>query len=141
MASFLIVLINILWFLYSLTEGVREGFYWYYENRCRRVCEFNVNRIFNSQRILVLLLFFIVLLYNFSLYAFINTTCLALIFPYFHNSAYYYTRNKLDSNVHNKNWIGNLHINRFSIYIPYKTRIIAMLLGILVQIFTQLFIL
>ena len=51
-----LLITNLIWIIYSLTEGVREGFYWNYENQSKRACQFDINPIFNSQRITVLIL-------------------------------------------------------------------------------------
>ena len=51
-----LIMMNIVWIGYSLTEGIREGFYWHYENISKKVCDFDVNPLFNLQRALVLLI-------------------------------------------------------------------------------------
>ena len=49
-----LIMMNIVWIGYSLTEGIREGFYWHYENISKKVCDFDVNPLFNLQRAFLL---------------------------------------------------------------------------------------
>lgn len=137
-----LLLANILWITYSLTEGVREGFYWHYENRSKRVCEFNVNRIFNLQRLSVLIISIGFLAYALGSHSLLCILGMVLMFPFFHNGTYYYTRNKLDSNFYPKRWTDESKtFPTFSVLTSYKNRTIAMSIGILSQIFIYLFLL
>lgn len=137
-----LLLTNILWITYSLTEGVSEGFYWHCENRSKSVCEFNVNRIFNLQRLSVLILAGGFLAYAIGSHSLFCILGMVLIFPFFHNGTYYYTRNKLDSNFYPKRWTDeSVTFPTFSILTTYKKRTIAMSIGILSQIFIYLFLL
>lgn len=137
-----LILTNIIWVGYSLTEGVREGFYWHYENKSKRVCDFDVNPIFNLQRFLVLLLAGGFLVHALGHFSILNLVCMFLIFPFFHNGTYYSTRNKLDSSVYSKRWTDESKtFPPFSGLTSYTKRTIAMSIGILAQIFIYLFLL
>ena len=137
-----LLLANILWITYSLTEGVREGFYWHYENKSKRVCEFNVNRIFNLQRLSVLIISGGFLAYALGSHSLLCILGMVLMFSFFHNGTYYYTRNKLDSNVYSKRWADESKtFPSFSLLTSYKKRTIGMSIGILLQVFTYLFLL
>jgi len=137
-----LLLTNILWITYSLTEGVREGFYWHYENKSKRVCEFNVNRIFNLQRLLVLLLSGGFLTYTLGTHSLLCILGMILMFSFFHNGTYYYTRNKLNSSLYPKKWTDESDtFPTFSLLTSYKKRTIAMSIGILSQVFIYLFLL
>jgi hypothetical protein len=50
-----ITIANIVWILYSISEGVREGFFTHYKNQCKRNSEYKCSNIFYLQRIIVLL--------------------------------------------------------------------------------------
>ena len=142
MVLLILLLTNILWVIYSLTEGVREGFYWHYENKNKRVCEFNVNRIFNLQRLVVILLVGVFLNQVIGTYSLSFILGMILTFPFFHNGTYYHTRNKLDSNIYCKGWTDESKTYpSFSTLTKYKERTIALSIGILFQIFTYLFLL
>lgn len=137
-----LLITNIIWIGYSLTEGIMEGFYWNYENKSKRICEFNVNRIFNLQRLLILLLTGGFLVHTLGAYSLLCLLSMFLIFPFFHNGTYYYTRNKLDSNFYPKRWTDESKtFPPFSLLTTYKRRTIAMSIGILSQIFIYLFLL
>ena len=99
-----LLLTNIVWIVYSLTEGVREGFYWHYENNSRRVCNFDINPIFNLQRALVLLITGGFMVHTLGWFSLFSLACMFLMFNFFHNGTYYYTRNKLDDRFYPKRW-------------------------------------
>ena len=50
-----ITIANLIWILYSMSEGLREGFFEHFKGKSKRNCEFNTSRIFTIQRFLVLL--------------------------------------------------------------------------------------
>ena len=83
-----LLITNLIWIAYSLTEGVREGFYWHYENNSKRVCNFNINPIFNLQRSLVLLITGGFLAHTLGLFSLLSLIGMILIFPFFHNGTY-----------------------------------------------------
>lgn len=137
-----LILTNIIWVGYSLTEGIREGFYWNYENKSKRVCDFDINPIFNLQRFLVLLIMAGFLIYTLGYFSLFSLACMILMFPFFHNGSYYYTRNKLDNNFYPKRWTDESKtFPPFSALTTYKMRTIAMSIGFLLQIFIYLFLL
>ena len=51
----MITLANLIWILYSMSEGVREGFYNYYQLLSRRKNNVELKKVFTLQRFLVLL--------------------------------------------------------------------------------------
>ncbi len=137
-----LILTNIIWVGYSLTEGIREGFYWNYENKNKRVCDFDINPIFNLQRFLVLLVTGGLLVFTLGYFSLFSLACMILMFPFFHNGTYYYTRNKLDSNFYPKRWTDESKtFPPFSALTSYKRRTFAMSVGLLLQIFIYLFLL
>ena len=138
-----LLLTNIVWIVYSLTEGIREGFYWHYENSCKRVCDFNVNPIFNLQRTLILLITSIVMVDKIGWYSLLSSICMILIFSFFHNGTYYHTRNKLSNgDLYPKGWCDESRtFPPFTPLIKYNKRTIAMVIGVLSQVFIYLFLL
>ena len=137
-----LLIINLIWIGYSLTEGVREGFYWHYENQSKKVCDFNVNPMFNIQRIIVLLLVNSVLVNIIGYYSILSSLCMILMFSFFHNGTYYYTRNKLNERYYPKRWTDES--KTFPPYAPllsYNKRTILMSIGFLAQVFIYLFLL
>lgn len=137
-----LVLMNLLWVAYSLTEGIREGFYWHYENKSKRVCDFDVNPMFHLQRILVLILTGGFMVHTLGWYSLLSLLSITLMFSFFHNGSYYYTRNKLDKEVYTKRWKDESRtFPPLSILMSYNKRTITMCLGILSQVFIYLFLL
>lgn len=137
-----LIAINLLWILYSLTEGAREGFYWYYENKSKRICDFNVNPMFHLQRVLVLILTGGFMVHTLGWYSLLTLISMILMFSFFHNGCYYYTRNKLDKNKYEKGWNDeSKSIPALSILMTYNSRVVAMCIGILTQVFIYLFLL
>jgi hypothetical protein len=133
---------NLIWIGYSLTEGIREGFYWHYENISRKVCDFDINPVFNLQRALVLLIsggFMVQILGWYSLFSLLS---MILMFSFFHNGTYYYTRNKLSGKTYEKGWKDESRtFPPFTPLMTYNKRTIAMGIGILAQVFIYLFLL
>ncbi len=137
-----LIVTNLIWIAYSLTEGVREGFYWHYENQSKRVCEFNVNPMFNIQRSLILILLGGFLFYTFGYYSLLITLCMILVFSFFHNGTYYYTRNKLNERLYTKRWTDESKtFPPYSPLLTYNKRTLLMSIGILAQVFIYLFLL
>lgn len=142
MSISIIVIINLIWILYSVTEGSREGFYWHYENQSKRVCDFDINPVFHLQRLIVLSIITALIWPFFSIYSPLLTFGLILEFSYFHNGTYYYTRNKLGGKVYEKGWKDESKtFPPFSALMKYERRKMAMLFGIATQIFIYLFLL
>ena len=137
-----LIIMNLIWIGYSLTEGIREGFYWHYENISRKVCDFNINPIFNLQRSLVLLISGGFMVYNLGWYSLLSLLCMVLMFSFFHNGTYYYTRNKLSGKIYEKGWKDESRtFPPFTPLMTYNKRTIAMGIGILAQVFIYLFLL
>jgi len=80
-----LILTNLIWVGYALTEGIREGFYWHYENNSRRACEFDINPIFNLQRALVMLIMGGFMVHTLGLFSLFSLACMFLMFNFFHN--------------------------------------------------------
>lgn len=138
-----LILSNLVWILYSLLEGVREGFYWHYENSSKRVCEFNINPVFNTQRILTLCLIGIFLVQNLGFYSILSIICMIFMFSYFHNGVYYYTRNKLSEGLYSKGWKDESRTfpSYFTFLLKYNKRTAAFIIGLVAQIFVYIFLL
>lgn len=141
MILFSIILINLIWVTYSITEGCIEGFYWHYENLCKRVCGFNINPVFNLQRFIVLGILTTILFNLIGYASLLILFCLLLEFGFFHNGTYYYTRNKLGGKVYKKGWKDESKtFPTFSPLIKYKYRVSALLISIITQLITYLII-
>lgn len=135
-----LILMNLLWISYSLTEGIREGFYWHYENKCKRNCDFDINPIFNSQRVGFLFVLTTLMFTVVKWYSILFMVGMVLEFSFFHNGTYYYTRNKLGGKVYPKGWQDESKtFPPFTPLMKYKRRTTAMLVGFLLQIFIYLF--
>jgi len=42
----MLLLTNILWVIYSILEGFREGFYWHYKNTSKSIENFEIHPFF-----------------------------------------------------------------------------------------------
>lgn len=76
----------LIWSLYSILEGIREGFYWENVMKSNEEPLFNIHSLFTTQRLLVLLplLWLEPNVYNYVSYF--------LVFSFLHNGSYYTTR-------------------------------------------------
>jgi hypothetical protein len=133
--------INIAWILYSILEGLREGFYWHFKTNSRKDCNFEIHPIFSIQRGIVLTLIGILLYTFIGWQSIISVISMMLIFSYFHNGSYYYTRHKLDDRLYVKRWSDQSTTStaKMTKIMTYRNRTIFMMLGVLAQIFMFLF--
>lgn len=133
--------INIAWILYSMLEGLREGFYWHFKANSRRDCNFEIHPIFSLQRGVVLTLIGILLYTFIGWQSIISVVSMMLIFSYFHNGTYYCTRHKLDDRLYEKGWSDQSTTStaKMTKIMTYRNRTIFMILGVLAQIFMFLF--
>jgi hypothetical protein len=137
-----LIIMNLIWVGYSLTEGIREGFYWHYENISKKVCDFDVNPVFNLQRALVLLISGGFMVQILGWYSLLSLLSMILMFSFFHNGTYYYTRNKLSGKTYEKGWKDESRtFPPFTPLMTYNKRTLAMGIGILAQVFIYLFLL
>ena len=137
-----LIIMNLIWIGYSLTEGIREGFYWHYENISKKVCDFDVNPVFNLQRALVLLISGGFMVQILGWYSLLSLLSMVLMFSFFHNGTYYYTRNKLSGKIYEKGWKDESRtFPPFTPLMTYNKRTLAMGIGILAQVFIYLFLL
>jgi hypothetical protein len=91
-----ITIANAIWILYSMSEGLREGFFEYFKNKSKRECAFNTKRIFNIQRGLVLLATGGVLAYTLGWISIPFIIAQFFMFRYFHKIIFDQTIKKLD---------------------------------------------
>jgi hypothetical protein len=137
-----LIIMNLIWVGYSLTEGIREGFYWHYENISKKVCDFDINPVFNLQRALVLLISGGFMVQILGWYSLLSLLSMILMFSFFHNGTYYYTRNKLSGKIYEKGWKDESRtFPPFTPLMTYNKRTLAMGIGILAQVFIYLFLL
>ena len=137
-----LILTNIIWMVYSTLEGFREGFYWHFKSNSRRDCKFEIHPIFALQRSIVLAIIGMYLFCNIGLlYSVTSVLSMMLIFSFFHNGTYYYTRNKLDDKVYQKRWADQSSTStaKLTKIMTYRNRTIFMVLGLLAQVFVYLF--
>jgi hypothetical protein len=129
-----ITIANIIWILYSMSEGIREGFYSFHKNNNRKACEFEPKSVCNMQRFLVLSSSALILFYTMGLIAFPFIIGQIFMFRYFHK-------------IMNESTIKKLEIKRIEMEQndPVilkkldKAKEPLVLLGITIQLFTYLF--
>lgn len=92
-----ITIVNIIWILYSMSEGLREGFFEHYKNMNKRNCEFKTTRIFTTQRFLVLLATGGLLTYTLGWISIPFIIGQFFMFKYFHKIIFNQTIQKLEN--------------------------------------------
>lgn len=95
----IITLVNIIWVLYSLSEGIKESFFTHFRNCSRKTCNFNFKKIFLTQRIIVIALISIPLLIKVGIYSIPVLLSLIFMFRYFHNISYNITTRKIQNDM------------------------------------------
>jgi hypothetical protein len=129
MEFLVITIVNIIWILYSMSEGVREAFFDYYQGLNKRKCTFSIKRMFLIQRVLFLTLSIIVMSYTLGLLSIPIALGQICMFKYFHKISYDLSTNKLNSE-NNEN---NDELNIFKIMNKHRNPLLFF--GVLIQIF------
>lgn len=138
----MLTIANLIWILYSVFEGVREGFYWKYKSTNNKESQFEVYPIFSMQRSLVLLLIGVLLFPSIGWFSVISVLSMLLMFSFFHNGTYYKTKNKLDNGLYELGWMDHSPTTKTKItkLMTYRNRTILMIIGVLLEVFMCLFI-
>lgn len=129
-----ITIANLIWILYSMSEGLREGFFEHFKRKSKRECAFNTKRIFNIQRGLVLLATGGVLAYTLGWISIPFIIAQFFMFRYFHKVVFDHTVKKLDK----KSFIEDDQENPV-LNVMDKEKTPMVLFGIGIQIFIYLF--
>ena len=131
----ILLITNILWILYSILEGFREGFYWHYKNTSKSKDNFEIHPFFASQRGIILILIGVILYFNIGWWSILNVLGMALIFSFFHNGSYYYTRNKLDEKIYPLKWMDQSTTStaKMTKIMTFRNRTIFMVFGVILQ--------
>ncbi len=128
---------NLIFVIYAMIEGFREGFYWFFKGNSRKKSEFEIHPIFAAQRGMVLALLALnVFLLTDITSSLINVLSNALLFSFFHNGVYYLTRNKLDSNIYQLGWRDQSTTStaKMTNFFNYRNRTICAIIGALCTI-------
>jgi hypothetical protein len=95
-----ITISNLIWILYSMSEGLREGFFEHFRSKSKRISDFNTQRIFHIQRFLVLLSTGGLLTYTLGWVSIPFIIAQVFMFRYFHKVTFKQTLKKLgDKNL------------------------------------------
>jgi hypothetical protein len=128
----MITISNLIWILYCITEGVREGFYKYYQLLSRRNIDIELNNIFNLQRFLVLLTTGGIMFFSIGIYSIPFLLGQLFMFRYFFRKSYDKTveRLKLVDFINSTSKLPEIMDNK-------KNELV--LLGITIQVFIYIF--
>jgi hypothetical protein len=129
-----ITIVNIIWILYSMSEGIRESFFDYYQGFNKRKCSFNIKRMFLTQRVLFLTLSTIIMSYTLGLLSIPIAIGQICMFKYFHKISYDLSSKKLNSEISE----GAEELNILKKMNKHKNSLL--LFGISLQIFIYIFI-
>ena len=125
-----IVIANLIWILYSMSEGIREGFFNHYKKISRQDNTSNTKIIFMTQRILVLLATGALMSHTIGWISIPFLIAQYFIFKYFHKLVFEKTINHLD------------HKKFIDIHPTPKVDVkktTPMLLGLFIQVFVYIF--
>lgn len=128
-----ITIANAIWILYSMSEGLREGFFEHFKGKSKRNCDFNTKRIFNIQRFLVLLATGGLLTYTIGWVSIPFIIAQLFMFRYFHKIIFDQTIKKLDNKIIIE------HEESPILEVMSKEKTPLVLLGISLQIFIYMF--
>lgn len=135
-----LIAINLIWNIYSLTEGIREGHFKHFENLKRRKCETNINNLFKLQRFIVISLLSASAYYIFNSFDVILITIgLFFNFSFFHNGSYHCTRRSLDSENYKLGFMDGETLNMYSTLRNWRERVLFFIIGSSIQTFLYIF--
>ena len=135
-----LLLLFILAILFFYFEGKRDGSFYHANMKTHDPVKENLHWLFFSTRAIVLWLMFAITMYaypnQFRLFhipikSSLFFISLCLIFSFVHNSVYYATRHKLDSNVYPKGFKDDSTSSTATIEMNFKTRTIMAVIGVL----------
>lgn len=135
-----LIIINLIWVIYSMTEGVREGYFGHIENLRRRKCDTNIKKLFKIQRFIVLISVSAIAFWIFDVKSMLFVASgLFLMFSFLHNGSYHCTRQKLDSENYKLGFKDGSTPRFFSTFRTWKERTIFFLTGVALQTFLYIF--
>lgn len=126
-----ITVANLIWIIYSLTEGVKDGLFSHYKNTSRRKCELDSKTLFTLQRGLVLLSTAGLLVWTIGWISIPFIIGQLFMYKYFHKISYEITVKKVESKQEEKE-ITITNIEKVKEKSP-------MFMGIMIQVFSYIF--
>lgn len=127
----------LLWLLYTFFEGVREANSKHFKSSSNTLVEIKSPIIYWLQRILILLIINIHLIYHVTMiWTIISLLSMVLIFPYLHSGTYFVIRHKLNPDTFIKGACEDCINNeeRPSMYLDCKIRTKLALISIIIQL-------
>lgn len=137
----LLLIVNIIWIFYSMLEGLREGFFWFFRVFSRKRCDFEIHPIFMIQRGIVISIISAFLFNYFGIQSLLYMLSFMLVFSFFHNGAYYLTRHKLDNASYLLGWKDQSTTStaKLTKIMTYRNRTILMAIGYILQVIAYLY--
>lgn len=127
----------LLWLLYTFFEGVREANSKHFKSSSNTLVEIKSPIIYWLQRILILLIINIHLIYHvMMIWTILSLLSMVLIFPYLHSGTYFVIRHKLNPDTFTKGACEDCINNeeRPSMYLDCKIRTKLALISIIIQL-------
>ncbi len=116
--------------LYAFLEGEREAKYFHFRWKHEDEKIKDEHLKFTIQRSIVALFATGCGCIFWSWFGLLTLPCMALMFPFFHDGAYYLYRNKIDESVYKKGWWDNTTSSSAKISITPVLRTVFMVVGI-----------
>lgn len=119
-------LVYILGCIYSCFEGIREGYYYESAIKTGDADKYNLHGLFWLQRFLVC-----------GSCIFINPLLpimLVMLFSFFHNGAYYITREKLSTGTYSLGFISNSTTSTANMELNFTERTVCFILSLIILI-------
>lgn len=133
--SLLFGLVFIFSIAYFILEGHREAIF--YSVMINNLVD-DLHAAFMLQRMIVFLSIFSLTFYIQCWWSFLFMCSLLLCFPFFHDGAYYATRNNLNKNIYPKRWFDDSDTSTAKMEIKVLPRIFLAIVGIFIFIIFQL---
>jgi len=149
----MIILISVLWVLYSVFAGTNEGFFFHHKDKATDNLLFDldgdgdrdveIHQIFSLMRLIVLIVMGVAL-YGITQSLFFTAVLIfsyAMMFPFFHDGSYYVTRNNLNHNIYKKKWFAqsNTSTAKSTRFLTPTVRTTAFILGLISIVLTIIY--
>lgn len=122
----------ILWIIVALLEGTRDGFFYAYRMNSAKQDKYNMHWLFTFQRLVIMILIAWIYSRSFSLLdTGVFVFSLILLFSFFHNGQYYWTRNFLDKSIYPKKWFSNSTTSESMLEFSVVARVFLAFVGII----------
>lgn len=122
------LIVIILWLVYSVIEGYREAWYYYYRVKTFKNEGEDLHSVFFLQRGIPLLIIGYCLSWTLAI------GC-SLIFSFFHDGMYYVQRHKITNTIYPKGWFDDSDTSTAKLELKLWMRVLLLIIGLILLVY------